>query len=854
MSISRTLLAILIPLNVAGQVFDDFSDGNFNSDPQWFGQTQSFVINENYALQLQHIGAGEAYLSTVSHTAKEAQWEFDLMLDFNPSARNFCRIYLISDHHQLSENVRGYYVLLGGSKDQVSLYRQDLSEHQEIIPGLVGVTDRSPNKLSIKVNRSIMGQWQLHVDTVQNQQYQLMGTVTDDTHQRANYFGVFCQFTTTRSNGFYFDNIRVSGEEFQDLQPPVIEAIHLIDDHQLEVKFDEAVRIAQTTQIQIPGVGHPSKIIETAYATWQFSFPSPFKHGDEYILKLIEVVDLFGNATNTQQKFTFWEIQPADKHDVVITEVMADPVPSIKLAQQEYLELFNSSDKAINLKNWVLTDQNTNALLPDYLLTPGEYLVLHPRPQMASSDINSLAIDPWPTLNNTGDLVSLADSAGNIIHFVNYRHSWYRNDLKSHGGWSLEMIDARYPCTGSDNWTASESFSGGTPGLPNSVATDNPDLTPPVIISSFAITPLQLRICFDQPLGSPVAGTRLNIEPSLRMDTFFIESIYEPCITVKLIDSLESGILYSIETDGFSDCNLNTSIEQGTKGLVGLPLTADLGDLIINEILFNPRPLGVTFVELYNRSDKPINLKNWHFARWQSQKLVDLKPLAKSDHVVYPGEYRVFTADINRLLSHYPKGRSATMIEVDELPVLGDSRGSLALMDSDGQIMDSLNYSKDMHHALLIDQKGVSLERADPNSNIQGDNNWFSGSETSGYATPGYRNAQYYQSMEKVKFKVEPQVLSPLTGSFPNYVRVSFSLNQPGSSGTLLIFNRKGHLVRTLVRNSLLATKGTFQWDGTDDSSRRVPMGYYLIYFEVTGKNFSSSKWMQTIAVAPDGR
>jgi len=61
----------------------------------------------------------------------------------------------------------------------------------------------------------------------------------------------------------------------------------------------------------------------------------------------------------------------------------------------------------------------------------------------------------FPTLMVSGGLVCIYDSSGTLIHGVEYSSDWYKDDLKSHGGWSLEMIDSQFPFYDDNNWIAS---------------------------------------------------------------------------------------------------------------------------------------------------------------------------------------------------------------------------------------------------------------------------------------------------------------------------------------------------------------------------------------------------------------
>jgi len=315
---------------------------------------------------------------------------------------------------------------------------------------------------------------------------------------------------------------------------------------------------------------------------------------------------------------------------------------------------------------------------------------------------------------------------------------------------------------------------------------------------------------------------------------------------------LINGVIYQVSISGFADCNENIGFGPGTKTPVGLPQSPDSADLIINEVLFNPRPLGVRFIELYNRSTKALNLKNWRFARWQSQTLTDFTSLCPENHMIYPGEYRVFTPSVEKLISQYPASANIPMIEVDDLPALGNMQGSIVLVEPSGSIVDQLQYHDNMHHPLLTNSDGVSLERAFPDNPTGDPNNWYSAAESSGYATPGKQNSQSFQPPMSSHFTIEPKIISPFSSGYPSYARISFQLDQPGNTGSIIIFNTRGRVIRTLVNNSILPVNGSFQWDGTDQAARRVPMGYYIVLFRVTGSNGRTRQSLQTVAVAPN--
>src|SRR5690554_4795408 len=233
------------------QIFvnDSFTDGNFNINPDWVGDTSKFEVNTSNQLQLNDATANSpAFLVTSSNIINNAEWEFWLRMEFAPSGSNYGTVYLVSDVQNLSQNVNGYFVQIGGvsgTVDDVSLYRQDGSSNTKLIDGTDGTVGLDPVDVKIKVTKDSLGEWELFIDTsAAKNNYISQGTATDLTYPQSNYFGFLCNYTSTRSDKFFFDDIHLQGEAFQDTIKPTLSTLSVIDSNTLELTFSEKVEQA----------------------------------------------------------------------------------------------------------------------------------------------------------------------------------------------------------------------------------------------------------------------------------------------------------------------------------------------------------------------------------------------------------------------------------------------------------------------------------------------------------------------------------------------------------------------------------------------------------------------------------
>ncbi|HCZ35231.1 MAG TPA: hypothetical protein DHV26_04820, partial [Cytophagales bacterium] len=180
----------LIASVCSAQVSDNFSDGDFINDPEWaLSIPDSWVVQDGTLRSNLSVANTVFYITTPSAKATNAQWEFWVNLQFNTSNANFVDVFLIVDQSNLlSTTLNGYFVRIGGTPDDVSLYKIVNGTSTMLINGVDGVTNSST--LRIKVVRDADNLWTLQRDATGGVSYFTEGTVTDNTFSSSQFFGI----------------------------------------------------------------------------------------------------------------------------------------------------------------------------------------------------------------------------------------------------------------------------------------------------------------------------------------------------------------------------------------------------------------------------------------------------------------------------------------------------------------------------------------------------------------------------------------------------------------------------------------------------------------------------------------
>ena len=816
------------------QITDDFSDGDFLSSPSWSGSINDFIVNTDLKLQLNNTEAAISFLSIENNLNPQNnnEWRFWVKQAFSPSSANYGRIFLSADNPDLSLCLNGYYLQLGesGTSDALRLFQLDNGNPIEICAGDPGLISSS-FEIGIKVIRSDIGEWSLFCDYNGGTNYTLVSSEVNNGSFDQAYSGMACTYTVSNATKFYFDDIYIGQEEL-DLTPPNCVSADVINPQNIDLTFNEAVDQSSSENLSNyalnPSITFSEASIDAESPnTIHLTLSNPLVNGDSYELSIQNIEDLEGNVS-IQQSFNISYLigEVPEKGDVIITEFFPDPTPSVGLPECEFVEIYNTSEKIFDLSDWKLNDASSSGTIQEGWLLPNTYAVLSAAANMDSFEV-IFAVSSFPSLNNAGDDIAIYSSDNILIDALSYTDEWYLDSEKENGGYSLERINLDDPCSDALNWSASNANIGGTPGQQNSIFNNDADMNPAIITNLLALAPNYLEIEFDEGIdSSSLEALSFISTPDLTLSDIYIESTYSNVIILTFNEPLNTSEVYTFELENLQDCWLNTS---PILGSFALPEIANAGDLIINEILTNPYSGGEDWVELYNNSDKFIDLFQWQFANYQSDTLSNFKSI-DVHKIVEPGNFIVIGEDPNFVIENYPNHDPESFL-INDLPSYANDSGTVVLLQG-SSIMDQVPYNDDWHLSVIDDLDGVSLERIDPLGETDNSFNWHSAAQDIGFGTPGLENSQFISAVYSGDFSFTNSIFSPDNDGYQDVLQINYSLESEGLVGQVSIYDDKGRPIKALFQNLLLGTSGSFSWDGIADDNQKSSIGTYIMVFE----------------------
>lgn len=779
---------VLLPVCAFAQFTETFDGPEVNSANPWSGNLDKFIIDKDGWLHLNGVEneAGKVGLHCTIPYASTMQWEFDVRMEEVPSESNYLRLYLY-----MEDDGTYYYVQIGhtGAK-KISLRTNN---KQILFPLKESAITEKPVSLHIKATLENNNIWTLYSRRQGESCYRLEGSTTKfpvKAPQESGELTLNIEYTKTRYQHFAIDNLNVS----YNITPTDT----IPDDTPVDPDPEEPLP---------PDVVLP-KLLSV----------EP--------LSLSELQFTFDQAVNiTEAEFSISDIGKANRVTYADDEEMTivnTRYPKEMVAGVEY---------TISYKG--ITDKEGNKLSS----FSQEFKLEEEGEEVTSGSvrINEIMADPkgLKELPET-EYVELYNKTANVISLAGWQFSY--------GGKAKSMGSFEIPANG-----YAILFRSGR---------------------DIKIDPSAIKVPLDNfPSQLANAGKQLQLLDA--SGNLIDEVTYDKAKPGKSWERSSDGWHLSSDPRGGTPGSANSSgqgePEQPEKPVepdkpaepeipddpsVSPTIKVEPKEFIFNELLPNPFAGGSEYFELYNCSDRSLPLSGLSVAVRKTDGTLSTRyPLSSINTLIESDGYAVLTKSIEGVADFYMVTSPAALFEISKLPILANTSSTLVLFRTeDGTIIDEVSYSSKWHASSIKDQKGVALERIDPEAETQSPSNWTSASATAGYGTPGYRNSQ-----SDISFPNEPD--KPTGIEAPEWVpgskhyKITYYLDQPGYSCRAFVFNTIGQRVAEIANHELLGLSGELTWDGASLAGSHLRTGVYIFYAELYHTSGTVKRYKQVFLV-----
>ncbi len=297
----------------------------------------------------------------------------------------------------------------------------------------------------------------------------------------------------------------------------------------------------------------------------------------------------------------------------------------------------------------------------------------------------------------------------------------------------------------------------------------------------------------------------------------------------------EKGKIYRLEITGLKDLAGNPLLE--TSKFIGIVEFIAISDLIINEIMFEDSENSLEYIEIYNTSDKVLDVSGLVFTTRKSDSILNSGNKIPPKTLLLPGQYLALCENADSVKNYHQVPAESYVISCGWSSLNNESATVVLCNSAKDTIYDELTYSAKWHHPLVKNPKGVAIEKINPLLPTQNPESWHSASSETHYGTPGYKNSQFREILPESTVEknvwLEPEAFSPDNDGTNDVCIIKYKTNSSSYVANAMILNPNGNKVYTVVSSGLLSSEGFFIWDGKTDAGKNVNSGIYILYFEI---------------------
>lgn len=519
----------------------------------------------------------------------------------------------------------------------------------------------------------------------------------------------------------------------------------------------------------------------------------------------------------------YWEIPDNANSHIIISEIMADPVPSRGWPNSEYIELTNFGPDTMLVQGWQLSDERSSGTIAPFVFKPKSSIILVPEEDVflwQTLEIDGICVKSWPGFNNSGDQVKVINASGRVVDSVSYDLSLIEPREKRDGGWSMERDPD--PCGLVHTWSFSTSETGGSPALINDLnvfpcpmSKYKTSVQNDQVIIHFSRGPVNLL----QP-GEMDISPRLNVTDMRHLQQ---DAIWE----LDLEDPLVDGQLYKLELiRPVTDSCGSLLLDVGDPIKFGRPIFPDTGLLVISEVLLGS-PDQTDFIEIVNRSGKVLATEQLIF---NFPDLGEWIPVRSSQNI-YPGTYLAFTSLPCLTYQHFRALDTANLQFLDGLDDIS-VRDSLTIElihvnGQDWKVLDRVIFHRKWHPRSLSDPDSRSFYRIHNDQSGLLKSNWASSVPPGPGGSPGW---EMYTFRNKSVKSGEVSISGSISRQDPGRTwDLDWNLEGEGWEMMVELFTLSGRYLGIIQGAGPVISSGHYKWGYTDLSEMVIAPGVYLL-------------------------
>jgi hypothetical protein len=545
------------------------------------------------------------------------------------------------------------------------------------------------------------------------------------------------------------------------------------------------------------------------------------------------------------------------RHSMVINEIMYAPAAG----EPEWLEVFNPGASPVNALDWTVSNRNSDSRYP-LSASPAEvpargYVVVmkdtagfraaHPA---AGSTLLQSPTLPTFLFNNNGDAAVLADPIGSVVDSIRY--------LPPRGmiaGTSLERIEPLGSSTDTGNWGPSPDPGRSTPGRQNYLTPLEQDLRAVALYCTGEIALMVRNVgrkavdAFSVEFSRDENGDSAA-QPSEMIGTASVEGPLRPAesILVRLSRPLsEYGRQYLMATVSYDDDMRPADNQIGMTVVMPFPPQT----MVINEIMYEPVAGQSEYVELFNPTERAVDVGGWRISDVRDTSHTSNKHVMSTASRMVPSRGYLVIATDSALLTRFPELRAsaASLVVRPSLFTLNNGGDNIVVSDETGNAVDSIHYLPSWHNAEVEHPSGRSLERINPWLGSNDRRNWSTCASPRG-GTPGERNSLYTPSLSpSAAMAWSPNPFSPDGDGLEDVSLLGYTLSVQVAVIRVRIYDAGGRLVRTLADGEPSGAQGSLVWNGLTDRGERARMGIYIVLMEALGAEGERLETLKNVVV-----